>query len=76
MKLLQRSVGKSMLLEFLNWKTTQQLELRVVNLQVNAMLDELFLMLLLAVQFLDDQPLEMDHSPPRGGADQLGMLIS
>nr|AFK48117.1 unknown [Medicago truncatula] len=33
-------------------------------------------MLLLVLQFLADQPLEMDHSPPLDGADQLGMLFS
>lgn len=76
MKLLQMSVGQSMLLESLNWKTTQQLELRVVNLQVNAMLDELFLRRLLVLQFLVDLPPKMDHSPPPVDADQLGMLIS
>lgn len=76
MKLLQMSVGQSMPLEFLNWKTTQQLVLMVAYLQVNAMLDALFLRQLLVLLFLADQPPKMDHLPPPNGADQLGMLIS
>lgn len=76
MKLLQMSVGQAILLESLNWKTIQQLELRAVDLQVNAMLDELFLRQLLVLQFLADLPPKMGHSPPPGDADQLGMMIS